>query len=507
MKNLNEILLDQGEKQQNYITQYCVPIRILGVGSFSTVIEAQNQLSNKSVAIKIIDKKHFDSQQLEVLRKQAQILNQLTHENIVRVTFNKETKNKLYIMMDIINGVTLEQYQKKKLDNQTVLCVTKQILEAIKYLHSKEIIHKEIKPSKNNFEIENIMIDPQSLHVTLIAFGLSAQLGYMNGSGIISNSCETFLYIAPEQIQNKKYNRSVDIWAIGMVVFNLFNQGRNPFFQQIDDKQIYFEKISLMKCNQVSKINEQAMNFLHKTIAYHPEDRLNINQCLEHPWINGKNDKTCTIKIILKAHKIYQKIKHLIQLFLFLQYIKKESRHISPPIRNSTKQPITPIDKMKLTLCIRPKLNSKNTSNSGEKANQFNVESQSVGSNKAIKWTDNIILKSKKERKSCDQLKKIFQVSRIEQHFLLPKLHKSLDRYVKQYQISETECDNQTIYQQYVQNTLLQMKKGEQNKKIVQEDQNSNKIQRTQIQITQGEQRNQRIKSSKPPLQRKNNFQ
>ena len=56
MKNLSELLYDAGEKQQNFITQFCKPVKILGKGAFSTVVEALNTMSNKRVAIKIIEK-------------------------------------------------------------------------------------------------------------------------------------------------------------------------------------------------------------------------------------------------------------------------------------------------------------------------------------------------------------------------------------------------------------------------------------------------------------------
>ncbi|CAD8127636.1 unnamed protein product [Paramecium sonneborni] len=490
------------DSEDNYINQYCTPVRILGQGAFSVVVAAQNQLSNKSVAIKIIEKQNFDVQQLEVLRKEAQLLSQLQHHNIVRATFNKETKNKLYIMMDLIQGITLEEYQRQELDNERVVCITKQILEALKYLHSKDIIHRDIKP-------QNIMIDPQSLHVTLIDFGLSAQLAYMDGSGVMSDNCGTFLYMAPEQIQRKKYNRSVDIWAMGIVVYNLLNKGKHPFYQQMDDKQIYFEKISQVKWNQFNQLDQKILNFFYKTLAYHPENRLNVNQCLEHPWITGRDDQPLTFIEILKTHTIHNKIKHLIQLLQIIQYMKKVSRIISPPIRNSQKCPTTPVEKMRSRLYSRPQFSVKNFSTSCDRGRKLNSESKSVGSSKIslFKVTDININNNelKRERKSSDQLKKLTQTQNVvkQQYHLFPKLNKSLDKKLKQ---SHTLPDNSLVQQKQQQNQIFQINKPELKIGVLQQDQSLNMISKTTNQIPQKEVLiSQRINSSKPPLKRKKN--
>ncbi|CAD8193648.1 unnamed protein product [Paramecium octaurelia] len=502
MMNLHDILLDSGEKHQGFIQQY-KPLRILGKGAFSTVIEALN-MSSKLVAIKIIDKVHFTSQQIEILRQEAQLLIKLNHANIVRVSFSKETKNKLFIIMDLINGVTLSQYQRNQLDNETVVCITRQMLEAIQYLHQQDIIHRDIKP-------ENIMIDPENLHVTLIDFGLSAQLAHIDGSGLMSENCGTILYMAPEQIQKKKYNRSIDIWALGIVVFNLLNKGKHPFFQQMDDISSYSEKITWMKWNWNSEINQKAMSFLLKTIAYHPEDRLNVDQCLEHPWITGKNDQPLTFIEILKAHTISYNIKLLIKALSFLQYLKKTSPILTPPIKNLSKYPTTPVEKQQFRLSRNPRTKSKNASNSGDKAQKLsNADTASIGSNKVSQFKVSI-KEQRRERNSCDQLKKITSTQKKEQ-LLLPTLHRSLDRTIKKYQTNLPVTDNSLNQSKLLESSIFLRSKSQFNKDTVKkvsipQSKNVNQISTNLNQPQQELSTTRRIRSSKPPLQKRSNVE
>ncbi|CAD8181945.1 unnamed protein product [Paramecium octaurelia] len=506
MSKLSELLIDQEERQPNFITQYCKALRILGKGAFSTVVEIQNLMTNKRAALKIIEKSNFNTLQLDVLRKEAQLLNQLNHQNIVRVTFSKETKSKLFIMMDLITGVTLEQFQQNKLDDQTVHNIVKQLLQAIKYLHSKDIIHRDIKP-------ENIMISQmgEDVRVTLIDFGLSAQLTYLEGSGIMSDNCGTFLYMAPEMIQKKKYNRSVDIWAVGIVVFNLLTQGKHPFYQQFDDKESYCERIQWMQWNWQPGMNNNSINFLIRTVAYLPENRLNIIQCLEHPWITGKqdSDEPFTFIEILKSHCNFQKIKSLIQALQFLQQLK-----VLCPNANQFKHYSTPIAKEPVRTIKIPKIKQQSISHTNEKLKQVkqdalqgsNVDTASIGSNRVSQFRiQTITLKSqRRERASCDQLQKL-QQPKEPSKFLFPHFPRSLERSVKSIQTTNTTADNSLNQSSILQKSgIIDNRQSQNNKQTTQQLKRTTHVSRGQNIIIQQELlASHRIRTNKPPIQKK----
>ncbi|CAD8106865.1 unnamed protein product [Paramecium primaurelia] len=235
-----------------------------------------------------------------------------------------ETQQKFYIIMNQIDGVTLEDYI-PKLQSHEVIPITKQILKALSYLHQKDIVHRDIKP-------ENILISfcGEELNVTLIDFGLSASINRIEDS-LMNKNCGTLLYQAPELIKKRNYTRSVDIWALGIVVYNMLYKGEHPIYQNGDNKITYCEKIKGFSLNFKINEDQDIRNFLERTIAYLPEHRLTADQCLQHPWIIGKGDISVpfTLNEIIQCQiKKEQKIAKYIKIFMFLKYLMIKSKNV-----------------------------------------------------------------------------------------------------------------------------------------------------------------------------------
>ncbi|CAD8212814.1 unnamed protein product [Paramecium pentaurelia] len=306
---------------------------ILGKGAFATVFSALDKVLKIQVAIKMVDKKLFkNKEQQDIIRQEAMMLQTLEHNNIVKILGFFETSLKFFIVMNQIDGVTLETHI-SNIKSTEVVSITIQILKALSYLHQRNIVHRDIKP-------ENILISYSNseLKVTLIDFGLSASLNRIQNSmnGLMYQNCGTLLYQAPELIKKANYTRSVDIWALGIVVYQMLNQGQHPFYECNDTKTIYENKIKNSSLNLQFNHNKDINNFLKRTIAYLPEHRLTADQCLEHPWITGRGDISVPItlnEIIQCQVDKEQNITKYIKVILFLKYLILSSSCYKTPYR------------------------------------------------------------------------------------------------------------------------------------------------------------------------------
>ncbi|CAD8213719.1 unnamed protein product [Paramecium octaurelia] len=306
---------------------------ILGRGAFATVFSALDKVLKIQVAIKMVDKKLFkNKEQQDIIRQEAMMLKTLEHNHIVKILAFFETSLKFYIVMNQIDGVTLETHM-SNLKSTEVVSITKQILKALSYLHQRNIVHRDIKP-------ENILISfsNSELKVTLIDFGLSASVNRIQNSmnGLMFQNCGTLLYQAPELIKKANYTRSVDIWALGIVVYQMLNNGLHPFYERGDTKGIYENKIKNSSLNFQFNHNIDTNNFLKRTIAYLPEHRLTADQCLEHPWITGRGDISVPItlnEIIQCQVEKEQNITKYLKMIVFLKYLILSSSCYRTPYR------------------------------------------------------------------------------------------------------------------------------------------------------------------------------
>ena len=104
------------------------------------------------------------------------------------------------------------------------------LLEGIRYLHGLNIIHRDLKPGKYyNYKIDNIIL-ADSTDVTslkIVDFGLSAKLEHNPPN--VKSQCGTLLYMAPEIFNKPSYTKSVDLWSVAVIAYQLFNRGAHPF--------------------------------------------------------------------------------------------------------------------------------------------------------------------------------------------------------------------------------------------------------------------------------------
>lgn len=140
---------------------------LLGTGGYATVHKATEIFTKMEVAVKIIDLTRFSQRDVARIKRECDILRELSHPNIVRIYEFLEFNSKLYIFMELIRGKELFELVSKKgpILESFAAKIFHQICSAVKYLHEQGIVHRDIKT-------ENIMVD-SSCNAKLIDFGLA----------------------------------------------------------------------------------------------------------------------------------------------------------------------------------------------------------------------------------------------------------------------------------------------------------------------------------------------
>ena len=254
--------------------------RVIGRGKFSTVHAARNKATREEVAIKVIESVSEDPEGREFMRTELAIVKLVNHPNIVRTIDVFESLDKIFIVMEHVNGGDLlSRLQRNgKLSEfdakRTIFALT----TAIKYLHSKSIIHRDIKP-------ENVLITEDGI-VKVTDFGLSALVPH---SRTLEAPLGTVGYAAPEVLLSMPYDKSVDLWSLGAVCFVVLC-GSMPFKGKSDKEvatAVLKAKFSFTTNKTWDNISDSAKNFIENLLVREPGKRMTADRALAHDWLNS----------------------------------------------------------------------------------------------------------------------------------------------------------------------------------------------------------------------------
>ena len=194
--------------------------KVIGKGFYGKVMLVEHINTGKFYAIKSIRKSRLEkSKKSHTILMERQILMKIHHPFIVQLYFAFQTSTKFYLGMEYISGGELFYHmnKRKKLPIEEVRLYVAEILIALSYLHSQDIIYRDLKP-------ENVMLDSEG-HIKLTDFGLSKT---MEESSSTSTLCGTTDYLAPEIILRKNYSFEVDWWALGILTYEMLTE-KTPF--------------------------------------------------------------------------------------------------------------------------------------------------------------------------------------------------------------------------------------------------------------------------------------
>lgn len=258
----------------NYIFDNYVMINEkISSGSFSTIYKGFHKLNKNIVAIKkITTTKKLD----KYIENEVKIMSKLKHNNIIELykTFTK--LDHIYLILEYCENGDLSSYIKenKLLENQ-VNTIFIQIVNGIEYLHVNQILHRDLKP-------HNILI---GLHNTIKICDFGFACYYNN----IDNSlCGSPFYMAPEMLRKEKYDIKIDIWSLGILLYQLLTNEIPYKSKTIKDLVDELEMNHIVIPDKLN-ISMECIHLLNGLLQQNINDRLDYPDLFNHRWIMGSS--------------------------------------------------------------------------------------------------------------------------------------------------------------------------------------------------------------------------
>jgi serine/threonine protein kinase len=259
-------------------------MKVIGRGGFGKVMQVKKKDTGRIYAMKTIRKESV-IQREEVVHTKTEknvLAKYSNHPFIVGLKWSFQSPEKLYLVMDFMNGGELFTHlsNEKRFNEDRVRFYTAELLCAIGHLHENGVVYRDLKP-------ENVLLDHLG-HLRLTDFGLCKEgLGFMDTTATL---CGTGAYLAPEILTSENYSKCVDWWSLGIIVWEMMC-GLPPFYST-NEREMYdmiLNKKLVFPLSEDEASNE-GVDFIFRLLERDPSQRLGCNGVEEvkaHPWFNG----------------------------------------------------------------------------------------------------------------------------------------------------------------------------------------------------------------------------
>ncbi|TVY42025.1 cAMP-dependent protein kinase type+2 [Lachnellula occidentalis] len=230
-------------------------LRTLGTGSFGRVHLVQSKHNQRFYAVKVLKKAQVvKMKQVEHTNDERRMLQEVKHPFLITLWGTFQDSKNLYMVMDFVEGGELFSLLRKsqRFPNPVAKFYAAEVTLALEYLHSKQIIYRDLKP-------ENLLLDRHG-HLKITDFGFAKRV-----PDITWTLCGTPDYLAPEVVSSKGYNKSVDWWSLGILIFEMLC-GFTPFWDGGSPMKIY-ENILKGRVKYPPYIHPDAQDLLQRLIT------------------------------------------------------------------------------------------------------------------------------------------------------------------------------------------------------------------------------------------------
>ncbi|ELP89444.1 hypothetical protein EIN_390690 [Entamoeba invadens IP1] len=253
-------------------------LKLIGKGTYGKVMLVKKKDTGKIFAMKILDKKAVvETNEVEHTMAEREVLGTIDNPFIVHMHYSFQNENKLYFVMDFVNGGELffHLQNERRFSIARAKFYSAEILLALEHLHKHGIIYRDLKP-------ENVLLTCEG-HVCITDFGLS-KTGMKEGGDKTGTFCGTAAYLAPEILLGEKYDSAVDWWSFGILTYEMM-VGIPPFYSE-DEREMY-------------------QNIVNESVRYPPNTPSSIKT-----FIDGLLEKNPTKRLIdtavMKTHPFFQ---------------------------------------------------------------------------------------------------------------------------------------------------------------------------------------------------------
>ncbi|XP_036448381.1 myosin light chain kinase 2, skeletal/cardiac muscle [Colossoma macropomum] len=273
---------------------------VLGGGRFGKVHKCTDTKTGLRLAAKIISAR--SAKEREMALNEIQVMNQLSHSNILQLYDAFEAKNQVVLILEYVEGGELFERivdESCPLTEVDAMVFVKQICEGVQYMHQMYVLHLDLKP-------ENILCVNRSGHqIKIIDFGLARRYKPREKLRVSFGTPE---FLAPEVVNFDFVSFPTDMWTLGVVTYMLLS-GLSPFLGDDDSQTLnnvltvnwYFDE------DAFEHVSAEAKDFVSNLLIKERSGRLSATQCLKHPWLNNISEKAKRSNIILKSQVLLKK--------------------------------------------------------------------------------------------------------------------------------------------------------------------------------------------------------